>query len=370
MPNIIKGALSKLAKPIESLFIDIEESFIDKYGIIYKATNIVNGKVYIGQTKFTLENRKYGHLFGAKLPNCYFHKALNKYGEENFIWEEIDYASSLQDLNDKEIDWIWFYYSNNSQFGYNMTKGGEGTLGRIKTQEECEQIRKRQTGKKFSEEHKRKIGEKSKGRKKTKPFFDMLHKRKGSKKLYKNGIFQIVLKEDINSFLNDGWEIYVDRVKRLKNENKVKKPRIVTKETRQKISKTLTGRKPSEETLKKRSASLKGKNKGKKHSKEQNDATSKRFKGVKRSPESIQKSIDGRKWYRPSEETKQKISKAHIGMRYNDEFKAKCSKNSLGRSPGNKGSKKMIKDGKIRQVMKNDIHQFINDGWTFYHKVK
>ena len=57
-------------------------------------------------------------------------------------------------------------------------------------------------------------------------------------------------------------------------------------------------------------------------------------------------------------------------MRYNDEFKAKCSKNSLGRSPGNKGSKKMIKDGKIRQVMKNDIHQFINDGWTFYHKVK
>ena len=53
--------------------------------IIYKATNLVNGKIYIGQTINTLEYRKNQHFREArceKRKNIYFHNALNKYGED------------------------------------------------------------------------------------------------------------------------------------------------------------------------------------------------------------------------------------------------------------------------------------------------
>ena len=99
-------------------------------GIIYKATNIVNGKVYIGQTTKNFKKYIQGHLISA-LKNKdknrkYFYNAIRKYGIDTFYFEIIDEAYSKTELNDKEKEWIWLYYSNNYKFGYNMTKGGEG----------------------------------------------------------------------------------------------------------------------------------------------------------------------------------------------------------------------------------------------------
>lgn len=54
----------------------------------------------------------------------YFHNAINKYGENNFIFEEIDSANSIQELNNKERFWIDFYNSNNKEYGYNLDSGG------------------------------------------------------------------------------------------------------------------------------------------------------------------------------------------------------------------------------------------------------
>lgn len=107
--------------------------------IIYKIQNKQNGKVYIGQTKRTLDwrlnNSWCGHFPAAfdKNSDGYLHTALRKYGKEAFTYEVIEERdnSSFNDnkdikvwLDNREIYWISFYKSNQHSFGYNKTKGG------------------------------------------------------------------------------------------------------------------------------------------------------------------------------------------------------------------------------------------------------
>ncbi len=114
------------------------------YGIIYKVT-FPSGKVYIGQTRKTLETRKSRHLLDLKKDKCTFHRAIHKYGIENTEWEKIDTAASTEELNKKEIYWIKFYnsyvHSKNSN-GYNLTTGGGGTSGYIHTEESRQKMSK------------------------------------------------------------------------------------------------------------------------------------------------------------------------------------------------------------------------------------
>ena len=92
-------------------------------GYIYKITNNINGKVYIGQTTRTIKDRWKQHINDSKsktnLP--YFHKAINKYGPENFSIEKIIEAPQSE-LDELEIFYIKKYDSYNN--GYNMTLGG------------------------------------------------------------------------------------------------------------------------------------------------------------------------------------------------------------------------------------------------------
>lgn len=96
--------------------------------IIYKVTNLVNQKIYIGQSINTLEYRKSGHYRDArciKKKNVYFHNALLKYKPEDFKWEIIDTAETIEELNKKEIYWVSYYKSNNKDKGYNLKAGGD-----------------------------------------------------------------------------------------------------------------------------------------------------------------------------------------------------------------------------------------------------
>lgn len=90
--------------------------------IIYKVTNIINGKIYIGQTKQSLIRRWKQHVNNKD--NAPFHNAIRKYGAENFTVEQIDVACSSEELNLKEIRWI-SYYNSIFPYGYNMTTGGQ-----------------------------------------------------------------------------------------------------------------------------------------------------------------------------------------------------------------------------------------------------
>lgn len=95
--------------------------------IIYKITNLINNKVYIGQTTKTIEWRFNKHCEDAmKNINTTIHiqRAILRYGKENFKIEQIDTASSKNELNEKEKYWIRYYNSKTN--GYNMTYGGEG----------------------------------------------------------------------------------------------------------------------------------------------------------------------------------------------------------------------------------------------------
>lgn len=89
--------------------------------IIYKITNKLNGKVYIGQTIRTLTERWYGHCNAPT--DMAIHNAIKKYGKENFTIEQIDEANDRDELDRKEIYWIKVYDCISPK-GYNITKGG------------------------------------------------------------------------------------------------------------------------------------------------------------------------------------------------------------------------------------------------------
>jgi group I intron endonuclease len=158
--------------------------------IIYKLTNINNGKIYIGQTVDSLEKRINGHLNesnnnSTKRPLL---NALKKYGLKNFKIEIIDTAETQEELDEKEIKWIESLKSLTPN-GYNVLGGGQyrkktteefgklisnGLLNsekwkKIKQSDSYQKKLKENfiyhnKGKKLSDEHKNKIWESNKER--------------------------------------------------------------------------------------------------------------------------------------------------------------------------------------------------------------
>lgn len=92
---------------------------------IYKTTNLINNKIYIGlSTKLVEESTDY---YGSgRLIN----EAIQKYGKENFTKEILeDNINDLDILKCREIYWIETFKSHVSFGNYNLTKGGDGSLG-------------------------------------------------------------------------------------------------------------------------------------------------------------------------------------------------------------------------------------------------
>lgn len=89
---------------------------------IYKITNLINNKVYIGQS-VDIAKRWSAHKHPQNNEKTALQAAFHKYGIENFQFEIIEECKE-DELNDKEMYWIEFYNSYNDG-GYNMTRGGE-----------------------------------------------------------------------------------------------------------------------------------------------------------------------------------------------------------------------------------------------------
>lgn len=95
---------------------------------IYKITNNINNKVYIGQSR-TIEKRWIKHKNASNNPNDHnydtpLHRAFRKYGVNNFKFEIIE-ECSIDKLDEREIYWINYYDSFTK--GYNLTLGGDGS---------------------------------------------------------------------------------------------------------------------------------------------------------------------------------------------------------------------------------------------------
>lgn len=94
---------------------------------IYKITNKINNKIYIGQSK-NIEQRWKEHIRHSKdkysRHKPYIHSAINKYGKDNFKFDVIE-ECKFEELDEKERYYIKLYNSNKRGIGYNITPGGD-----------------------------------------------------------------------------------------------------------------------------------------------------------------------------------------------------------------------------------------------------
>jgi len=131
-------------------------------GLIYKVTNLVNNKVYIGLTTRCLTDRMHDHYYDSNHnSHLSFHKAIRKYNWESFCWEVLEDNISIDLLNTKEQEYIKLYESFNPEKGYNCTTGGDSAVFRP---EVIEKMAAAKRGKPLSEETKKKLSEIHKGK--------------------------------------------------------------------------------------------------------------------------------------------------------------------------------------------------------------
>lgn len=100
------------------------------HGIIYKIENTSTGKIYIGQSCSKYKTKRWrDHLSNmrkGKHNNPHMQRAYNLYGEESFIYSELDKASSQEELDILELYYIKCYDSLDEDKGYNILIGGKG----------------------------------------------------------------------------------------------------------------------------------------------------------------------------------------------------------------------------------------------------
>jgi len=108
--------------------------------IIYKITNLINGKIYVGQTRNGIKERWRGHCKFSK-SNMAITRAIIKYGKENFKIEQIDCAKDLYELDNKEVYYIK-KLNTLSPNGYNLNSGGNAN--KVVSEESLEKMSRSQ----------------------------------------------------------------------------------------------------------------------------------------------------------------------------------------------------------------------------------
>lgn len=205
---------------------------------IYKIRNLLNSKIYIGQST-NINNRFRVHRFkinkNIKHP---LQSAFKKYGIDNFEFNIIERVADINKLNEREQYWLDHYQSYNRDFGYNLRSNCISNRGYKHTNETKEKMsifRKGRKRKPLSEEHKLKLSKAHTGKKHTEE-----HIRKMAESL-KGHIVSEETKRKIG----------------LSNKNKIsyRKGKSLTEEHRKNISLSLMGKKLSKEN--KRNISLK-----------------------------------------------------------------------------------------------------------------
>lgn len=182
------------------------------YGYIYQITNLVNLKVYIGQTKRDPEARWKEYLRGAH--DQKLREDMIFFSKDNFKFEVIDTAETREELSNKEKYWIETKESSDPNKGYNRYLGGYG--GSPFT---------------WSDESRQSASA----------------DRKGSAWMHKDDKQSLVRKENISNYLHDGWEYGMLQGRKHKRHSEA---------TRLKMSQAAKGKPKSAEQIEKQRASL------------------------------------------------------------------------------------------------------------------
>ncbi len=154
--------------------------------VIYKVTNLINGKIYIGQNK----NNNSNYYGSGKL----IKRALKKYGKDNFKKEILCECNSLEELNEKERFWISKLNSTDSEIGYNLEAGGgDGFINK-----------KRKIGDYvFTEEHKQNISKGNKGLPKSKKHRENISKNHHNVSGKNNPMYGRTHTDEIKQFMKE-----------------------------------------------------------------------------------------------------------------------------------------------------------------------
>lgn len=150
----------------------------EKLGYIYKITNLINKKIYIGQRKYDKSEKRY---FGGGI---LIKKAIKKYGKENFKKEILVEYETQKEADLLEKYYITLFDARNPKIGYNISKGGKfggNFKGLHHTEESKIKIGKKVKGYHHTEETKKKLSELNKNRiftEETRKKMSKLHKGK------------------------------------------------------------------------------------------------------------------------------------------------------------------------------------------------
>lgn len=154
-------------------------------------TNLITNKIYIGLTTRELDIRIRDHYDASKNKNFVFMRALRKYKKEDWKWEIIDNASTIEELEIKEVYWIKFFNSLLPN-GYNSKEGGSSAK---LTEEIKNKISNTLTGKYHTEETKQKMSNSRMGEKN--PFYGKKHPPELCEKFSKQYTGQKLPKEQV-----------------------------------------------------------------------------------------------------------------------------------------------------------------------------
>ena len=195
-----------------------------QYGFIYMTKNLVTGKLYIGRHKRTMNMKDIDDSWylgsGVAL-----RRAILKYGEENFERTILYECENESQLNYMEYVFTDFYNVIEDDNFYNMVMGGQGVTGHKFTEEQREHMRHPHkpmsdetrehrrmlaANRIYSDETRKKLSESAKlhltGYKHSEQSKrNMSEGHKGSKAMYKDGVYKNVRPNLVEEYLNDGW---------------------------------------------------------------------------------------------------------------------------------------------------------------------
>ena len=129
---------------------------------VYKITNILNGKIYIGSTGVSFKIRWSNHrseLNNNKHINPHLQAAFNKCGKDNFVFEILEFCEDKHAVGICEQKWIDKLGPTNPMTGYNMCANAKSVLGIRRSAETRSKISKSNMGKKYSEEQRKRMSE-------------------------------------------------------------------------------------------------------------------------------------------------------------------------------------------------------------------